>query len=218
MTVRTLLIFALSAILLTTAQSDQGADQTDIYLNSICTSSDRDFKPCSRRMYDGCICYNNGTCLEGRVDKCLNCFSEDVFAVIHDQPCPKQHPYLCPANDTVRRIVPSLVRGQACVCMRTGECSKRSSPLSKSVACLNSNVLAVFPLKDCPARTLNKLPTEEVICQESDRDTGYACRGVPDKFACVTYADGSKAYVNVDPCTCQNREVIKYTVGKMCEW
>ena len=221
MSLRALVFLAFSSFPLITPQSDQGFNVSKAYMDSICTSADREPQACKKRIWSGCICYNNGTCVDRKVNKCMDCQRDDVFAVIHDQTCPKEHPYLCPPSDSVKRIVPSTVVGEACTCMRTGECAKKSSALSKSIVCMNSNVLAFFPLKDCPAASLNNLnkpviASNEVVCKESDRNSEIACATVIDKYGCVTYADGSQDYVPVNDCTCQSRQVIKYEVDKEC--
>lgn len=214
-------ILCLSTFLLLVAYSCSATALTkpvnDTYFNSICVAEDRLRQMCTLLIADGCICYNNGTCMKQWVNKCIDCGKENVFAVIYG-PCPDVHPYLC-GPKTLAPVNAESIQG--CVCTKDGECVEKTYEQSKQ--CQSTNDLAYFSRLACPAESLQVSQSEKeamykaVVCTPELRNSKIACADVVRYLGCVTYSDGSKSYVPVNSCTCQQPNVVQYAMNRFCE-
>ena len=48
-------------------------------------------KPCAEYVRMGCLCYNNGSCINKYVNYCQDCENPDVYSVNEDGGCPEYH-------------------------------------------------------------------------------------------------------------------------------
>lgn len=207
------IIILLGVYYQTAASSEVVKPENDRYFNSICIAKDRLVSICTLEAYDGCICYNNGTCTKQWVNWCIDCGKRDVFAVLSGS-CPDVHPYLC-SPQTPLITEKSIQRG--CVCTMDGKCEVKDYDQSKK--CQSSNDLAYFPGLACPAENLKETKVvvyKTVVCTPSLRYSKVACPKVIKDWGCVTYSDGTKRTVPINACTCQQPTVLHYAVNHPC--
>ena len=55
----------------------------------VCKPSDRTNKICPQYVIHGCICYTNGRCVNGEVNKCVDCQQSNVYSVLEGRGCPR---------------------------------------------------------------------------------------------------------------------------------
>mmetsp|Transcript_54743 Transcript_54743/g.62928 ORF Transcript_54743/g.62928 Transcript_54743/m.62928 type:complete len:360 (+) Transcript_54743:28-1107(+) len=90
---------------------------------------------CANIYNDGCICYKNGTCIEGPVNSCIQCQQEDVFGVevgskcpckgVFEAQCVKQSIDKCPVRKSPSGIMCTQDLSQGCVCYEDGTCEEK---------------------------------------------------------------------------------------------
>ena len=126
----------------------QTTTTTDPFLKGICTTKDRQAKMCPMYISQGCTCYNDGTCVEGWVNKCTGCTKPDVFAVVQGQQCPERFPGMCPPKNKDVMMMCLAVAYPSCVCTTDGKCEMRET--NSCSACQLDDVVAVFENQSCP--------------------------------------------------------------------
>lgn len=130
----------------------QNEKSEDPYLKAICTAQDRcKNKMCTKHLAQGCTCYNNGTCIEGMVNRCIDCTNPDIFAVVEGNGCPKRYPKLCPPLEKSKTKC-SSTKYPSCVCKTNGACKMEKT--NSCIGCRKASVLAVFQDQTCPASRL----------------------------------------------------------------
>ena len=137
--------------------------EEDPFMKGICTAGDRCLgKMCPMFISEGCICYNNGTCVSGWVNKCTDCSNPDVFAVLEGQECPARAQGLCAPRK--QGLLCMTLAVNSCVCTVDGQCHmEETNSCSK---CKDTNVLAVFQGKSCPSKRLSCRDPENCDCDD----------------------------------------------------
>ena len=132
-------------------------NSSDPYVKGICTAKDRCSGFCTMHIAQGCICYNNGTCVNGWVNKCADCMNDDVFAVLEGQECPAQYPFLC--GQAPKSQFCTMIAMQSCVCKTDGTCSTQWA--TTCTGCARPDNLAVFQGQSCPVDKLQAASCDE---------------------------------------------------------
>jgi len=114
---------------------------------------------CAGTYTDGCICYKNGTCIEGPVNNCIQCQLDDVYGVEEGSKCPckevmqptciKKKIDSCPVHKNPAAVKCTKELSQGCVCYKDGTCEeKMMNPCSD---CLyGKDVVAAQKDTKCP--------------------------------------------------------------------
>jgi hypothetical protein len=158
---------------------DKSANR-DPYYNAVCTAKDRCVTTCPADYQDGCICYNDGLCLEQSVNRCHQCSDPDVFAVFEGQSCPRRHPNIChhyrhhcghhrghhrgfhrhhrrefeSERESFGQFADCNYQVNSCVCKKTGECSMKLLNLCDECRA-EKHYQAIFINATCPDTSLN---------------------------------------------------------------
>lgn len=148
-------------------------EERDPSYAAVCTAKDRCVTTCDLDYQMGCICYNDGTCVEQSVNRCRQCTNPEVFAVFEGQRCPKRKPYVCQFNrrfhkDRFRRFPNRHYRNfdddrgpgrfcneerlPSCVCDYDGNCFMKKLNLCND--CPADKYLAIFYNSTCPDKSL----------------------------------------------------------------
>ena len=105
-----------------------------------------------------CICYMNGTCVNGEADRCSDCSNEEIFS-IYDGKC--KEATLAHAEDICQPFARDVrcfayIPEVSCVCYFNGTCLTET--IDKCSSCTNDDIVSVTT--GCCATTLEAIPIE----------------------------------------------------------
>nr|BAG12797.1 hypothetical protein [Sorogena stoianovitchae] len=206
--------------------------QSDCKLTTLdrCTPEDRKQTICTREIYEGCICFNNGTCRDAYVNKCSDCIRPEVYSV-NKQKCsvvlggknptqpplqtPAFKPYVCPDLDPAVTLCAAYLRS-ACVCFKDGTCVNTQA--NKCSTCFADDVYSVNEGEKCPVGGI-KVPAQPAfkidICENNDPAVTLCAAYITD--ACVCYKNGTCVNTQANKCsTCFNKDVVSVNEGQKC--
>lgn len=197
--------------------SSMQSDDSD--LAGVCTSADRvKNKNCGYTMTQGCLCYNNGTCINANVNKCMDCRNNDVFSSTPGINCPKSQPYLCEPPIPGKKYTFTQQTFDSCVCSLNGTCTERKA--NHGIDCQNPNILAVFENKTCPAKFLQTPPSKHFIPDKCEKSSAKSVNCLKTQTpGCVCYSSNNTCEYRTDSnrcLLCFNKDVASFNQGQYC--
>lgn len=202
----------------------------DKYIQAICHDTDRCINnDCSSSSHRGCVCFNNGTCAIGDVNRCADCKDPDVFAVLEGHDCPDKYPGLCKPYLANENVYCPPSRYDACVCTVDGVCESQKANNCRD--CKNSSVLAIFQ-GDCVYEYLQCRPSPTCQCGASNQgrngcnyESAYKCTPSDrnqyclksTQKSCVCYKNGMCETTSTSRCiACSDDQVESVYEGAAC--
>ena len=112
-------------------------------MDGVCAPEERHQACFAYRPVASCICYMNGTCVNGKADRCNDCSNRDIFS-IYEGKCKEKvlsgKDDICTPGSRAVRCFANLPE-LSCVCYADGTCATEKA--DKCVSCSNEEIVSV---------------------------------------------------------------------------
>ena len=188
-------------------------------MEGICRPEERNLRCFAYLPVPSCICFMNGTCVDGKADRCTDCGNEDIYS-IYEGTC--KEPALSHASDLCLpkdRFIQCYYYELelSCVCYYNGTCETKKAHICRD--CHDSDVASIS--KGCCAATTARSLSDDcrhTPLKKCDKEFLMRVRCRTDlKQGCICYDNGTCEEGLVNYCVqCQQNDVLAVEEGSKC--